>query len=32
LTRGWIAGRTQLLIASLSQELRTFMSRKKPWD
>jgi triphosphatase len=32
LTRGWIAGRTQLLIGSLSQELRIFMSRKKPWN
>jgi triphosphatase len=32
LTRGWIAGRTQLLIGSLSQELRIFMSRKKPWE
>jgi triphosphatase len=32
LTRGWIAGRTQLLLGSLSQELRLFMSRKKPWN
>ena len=32
LTRGWIAGRTQLLISSLSQELRIFMDRKKPWN
>ncbi|MEI7430859.1 MAG: CHAD domain-containing protein [Betaproteobacteria bacterium] len=32
LIRGWIAGRTELLIASLNQELRNFMSRKKPWN
>ncbi len=31
LTRGWIAGRTQLLIISLNSELRTFMSSRKPW-
>ena len=31
LTRGWIAGRTQLLIESLNSELRTFMDNKKPW-
>jgi CHAD domain-containing protein len=31
LTRGWIAGRSQLLIAALSEELRHFMLSKKPW-
>jgi len=31
LTRGWIAGRTQLLVSALSDELRGFMSSKVPW-
>ncbi len=31
LTRGWIAGRTQLLIVSLNSELRRFMASSKPW-
>ena len=31
LTRGWIAGRTQLLLEALNRELRSFMSCKKPW-
>ncbi|MEI7612096.1 MAG: CYTH and CHAD domain-containing protein [Betaproteobacteria bacterium] len=31
LTQGWIAGRTQLLLASLNQQLRLFKARKKPW-
>ena len=31
LIRGWIAGRTQLLIASLNSELRRFMASRKPW-
>ncbi len=31
LTRGWIAGRTQLLVASLNSELRIFMASRKPW-
>ena len=31
LTRGWIAGRSQLLITALSDELRHFMLSKKPW-
>jgi len=31
LTRGWIAGRTQLLVTALSDELRGFMSSKVPW-
>lgn len=32
LTRGWIAGRTQLLIKALSSELRKFVAGKKPWS
>lgn len=32
LTRGWIAGRTQLLIKALSSELRKFVAAKKPWS
>jgi triphosphatase len=31
LIRGWIAGRTQLLIVSLNSELRRFMTSRKPW-
>jgi inorganic triphosphatase YgiF len=31
LTRGWIAGRTQLLVSALNEELRGFMSSKIPW-
>jgi inorganic triphosphatase YgiF len=31
LTRGWIAGRTQLLAVALNDELRRFMSSKRPW-
>ena len=31
LTRGWIAGRTQLLITSLNLALSEFMACKKPW-
>ena len=31
LTRGWIAGRTQLLLAALTSELRKFVTLKKPW-
>ena len=31
LTRGWIAGRTQLLIVSLNSELLRFMVNRKPW-
>lgn len=31
LTRGWIAGRTQLLVEALSDELRNFTASKKPW-
>ena len=31
LTRGWIAGRTELLLGVLDSELRRFMERKKPW-
>ena len=31
-TRGWIAGRTQLLIKALSSELRKFVAGKKPWS
>lgn len=31
LTRGWIAGRTQLLVTSLNSELRRFMASRKPW-
>jgi triphosphatase len=31
LTRGWIAGRTQLLISSLNSELCGFMASRKPW-
>ena len=30
LTRGWIAGRTELLLGVLDSELRRFMKRKKP--
>ena len=31
LTRGWIAGRTQLLVTALGDELRSFSSCRKPW-
>jgi inorganic triphosphatase YgiF len=31
LTRGWIAGRTELLIGALNAELSGFLARKKPW-
>ncbi len=31
LTRGWIAGRTQLLIGALNAELSGFLARRKPW-
>ncbi len=31
LTRGWIAGRTQLLVTSLNDELRGLLVSKKPW-
>lgn len=31
LTRGWIAGRTQLLVTALGDELRGFSSCRKPW-
>lgn len=31
LTRGWIAGRTQLLIEALGSELREFVASDKPW-
>jgi inorganic triphosphatase YgiF len=31
LIRGWIAGRTQLLVATLNSELNGFVTRKKPW-
>ena len=31
LTRGWIAGRTQLLIGALNDELSEFLARRKPW-
>lgn len=31
LTRGWIAGRTQLLLEALGTELRKFVMARKPW-
>ena len=31
LTKGWIAGRTHLLVAALTAELRRFMALRKPW-
>ena len=31
LTRGWIAGRTQLLVVALGSELRRFVAGRKPW-
>ena len=31
LTRGWIAGRTQLLVVALNSELRRFMASQRPW-
>ncbi|WP_301102868.1 CYTH and CHAD domain-containing protein [Propionivibrio sp.] len=31
LSRGWIAGRTQLLVAALNDELRGFTASRKPW-
>ena len=32
LTKGWIAGRTQLLLSALSAELRRFLACRCPWD
>jgi len=32
LTRGWIAGRTQLMVIALGSELRKFGALKKPWE
>ena len=32
LTKGWIAGRTQLLLGALSVELRRFLACRCPWD
>jgi len=31
LTKGWIAGRTQLLLSSLNAELRRFIACRRPW-
>ena len=31
LTRGWIAGRTQLLVVALGSELCRFVAGRKPW-
>ena len=31
LTRGWIAGRTQLMISALETELKRFLASKNPW-
>lgn len=31
LSRGWIAGRTQLLVTALNEQLRGFTVSKKPW-
>jgi triphosphatase len=31
LTRGWIAGRSQLLVSALNDELRKFTVSRKPW-
>ena len=31
LTRGWIAGRTELLVSQLNSELREFLDNRKPW-
>ncbi len=31
LTRGWIAGRTQLLLGTLDSELREFLASREPW-
>jgi len=31
LTRGWIAGRTQLLASALNDELRGLLTSKQPW-
>jgi triphosphatase len=31
LTRGWIAGRTELLLGALNGELADFLTRRKPW-
>ena len=31
LTRGWIAGRTQLLVGALNDELRGLLVSRKPW-
>ena len=32
LTKGWIAGRTQLLLSALNTELRSFLACRRPWD
>ena len=32
LTKGWIAGRTQLLLSALSAELKRFLACRCPWD
>ena len=32
LTKGWIAGRTQLLLGALNAELRRFLACRSPWD
>ncbi|MFT3850698.1 MAG: CYTH and CHAD domain-containing protein [Propionivibrio sp.] len=32
LTKGWIAGRTQLLLSALNVELRRFRACRCPWD
>jgi CHAD domain-containing protein len=32
LTKGWIAGRTQLLLSALNTELRRFLGCRHPWD
>ena len=32
LTKGWIAGRTQLLLSALGAELKRFLACRYPWD
>ena len=32
LTRGWIAGRTQLLVSTLNSELKGFLASRRPWS
>lgn len=32
LTKGWIAGRTQLLLSALNAELRRFLACRRPWN